>query len=295
MCDHHSFKPFWFLDVSSSHFVQFQVWDLPGDIDFEDPNTDTDSIFRDSGAIIYVIDASYNYQESLSKLIGMISKAYSSYPKIEFSVFVHKVEDHSDEQKIDIQRDIQQQILEELMDRKLENVHLSFFLTSIYDRSIFEAFSKVIQSLIPQLPTLENLLDIFISNCRMEKAFLIDVTSKIYVATDPSPVDMPTLELCSDMIDVVIDVSSIYGQRDDPETFVNSQEYEPETRSVIKLNNDIVLYLREVDKNLALVCLLRQDKFDKHGLIDYNFRCFKNAVLKVIELSKKGNESVKNI
>ncbi len=41
----------------------------------------------------------------------------------------------------------------------------SFYLTSIYDHSIFEAFSKVVQKLIPQLPTLENLLNILISVC----------------------------------------------------------------------------------------------------------------------------------
>lgn len=43
------------------------------------------------------------------------------------------------------------------------NISFSFYLTSIYDHSIFEAFSKVVQKLIPQLPTLENLLNIFIS------------------------------------------------------------------------------------------------------------------------------------
>ncbi len=59
-----------------------------------------------------------------------------------------------------------------------EQVHLSFHLTSIYDHSIFEAFSKVVQKLIPQLPTLENLLNIFISNSSIEKAFLFDVVSK---------------------------------------------------------------------------------------------------------------------
>jgi len=48
-------------------------------------------------------------------------------------------------------------------------------------------------------------------NCGMEKAFLFDIVSKIYVATDSNPVDMQTYELCSDMIDVVIDVSCIYG------------------------------------------------------------------------------------
>lgn len=45
----------------------------------------------------------------------------------------------------------------------------------------------------------------------MEKAFLVDVASKIYVATDSSFVDMPIYELASDMIDVVIDISCIYG------------------------------------------------------------------------------------
>ena len=88
---------------------------------------------------------------------------------------------------------------------------IKFLQTSIYDYSIFEGFSKVVQKLIPQLPTLENLLNVFISNSNAEKAFLFDVFSKIYIATDSSPVDMQSYELCCDMIDVVIDVSSIYG------------------------------------------------------------------------------------
>lgn len=58
---------------------------------------------------------------------------------------------------------------------------------------------------------IDNVVDILISNSRIEKAFLVDVVSKIYIATDSSPVDMQTYELCSDMIDVVIDISCIYG------------------------------------------------------------------------------------
>ena len=41
----------------------------------------------------------------------------------------------------------------------------------------------------------------------IEKAFLFDVVSKIYIATDASLVDMQTYELCCDMIDVVLDIS----------------------------------------------------------------------------------------
>lgn len=49
-----------------------------------------------------------------------------------------------------------------------------------------------------------------LQNSGIEKAFLFDVVSKIYIATDCSPVDMQSYELCCDMIDVVIDLSSIY-------------------------------------------------------------------------------------
>ena len=54
-------------------------------------------------------------------------------------------------------------------------------------------------------------LSVYFQNSGIEKAFLFDVVSKIYIATDSSPVDMQSYELCCDMIDVVIDVSCIYG------------------------------------------------------------------------------------
>jgi Ras-related GTP-binding protein C/D len=36
----------------------------------------------------------------------------------------------------------------------------------------------------------------------VEKSFMFDMASKIYIATDSAPVDMATYELCCDMIDV---------------------------------------------------------------------------------------------
>src|SRR5690554_4832588 len=46
-----------------------------------------------------------------------------------------------------------------------------------------------------------------------------------------------------------------------------------EAFSVIKMGNGTVLYLREVNKYLALICLLRAETFEKQGLIDYNVHC----------------------
>lgn len=54
-------------------------------------------------------------------------------------------------------------------------------------------------------------ISLLFQNSGIEKAFLFDVLSKIYIATDSSPVDMQSYELCCEMIDVVIDISDIYG------------------------------------------------------------------------------------
>merc|ERR1719334_2838260 len=268
-------------DISNSSFVQFYIWDFPGQIDFFDTTFDTDLIFGGCGALVFVIDAQDDYIDALAKLNTTVTKAYSVNPKIKFEVFIHKVDGLSDDTKMETQRDIHQRATDELAESGLEQqVHLSFYLTSIYDHSIFEAFSKVVQKLIPQLPTLENLLNVFISNSQIEKAFLFDVISKIYVATDSSPVDMQFYELCCDMIDVVIDVSCIYGLGETADTTA----FDTQSSSIIRLNNSTILFLKEVNKVLALVCILREENFEHEGLIDYNFACFKRAIEKVFEV-----------
>lgn len=44
-----------------------------------------------------------------------------------------------------------------------DQLQLNFHLTSIYDHSIFEAFSKVVQRLMIYLPFIENLLNLLIT------------------------------------------------------------------------------------------------------------------------------------
>lgn len=274
-------------DINNNSFVQFQIWDFPGQIDFFESLFDSDAILRCCGALVYVIDAQDDYNEALVRLHHTVTKAYNVNPRIKFEVFIHKVDGVSDDFKMESQRDIHQRVTDDLADVDMEHVRISFHLTSIYDHSIFEAFSKVVQKLIPQLPTLENLLNILISNSGIEKAFLFDVVSKIYIATDCAPVDMQTYELSCDMIDVVIDLSSIYGQKTDDDV----AEFDDQSASLIKLNNNTILYLREVNKFLALVCILREDNFKRQGIIDYNFLVFRDAIGRVFEIMNKDRKN----
>ncbi|ORY96910.1 hypothetical protein BCR43DRAFT_492481 [Syncephalastrum racemosum] len=314
-------------DVTRS-FIDFQIWDFPGQVNFFDMAYDSQEIFGSVGALIFVIDAQDDYSEALHRLFYTVTSAYRVNQNITFEVLIHKVDGLSDDYKIDTQRDVQQRMSDALADAQLEHIHLTYYLTSIYDHSIYEAFSKIIQKLIRELPTLENLLNVLCSNSSIDKAYLFDTLTKIYIATDSSPVDMQSYELCSDMIDVIIDIECIYGaQSASPEGRLSITEEngdylsdeprhsngdlspvesdsgarlqqrlldhqknghtEAEASSLIKLDNGDVLYMREVNRLLVLICLLRQDNFEKHGLIDYNFQCFKEAVTEVFDFSQR--------
>ena len=45
------------VEISTGSFIQFQIWDFPGQIDFCDGTYDLEMIFGNFGALIFVIDA----------------------------------------------------------------------------------------------------------------------------------------------------------------------------------------------------------------------------------------------
>jgi Ras-related GTP-binding protein C/D len=243
------------LTGRASSFMDFQVWDLPGHLDYFDPAFDTDNIFEEIGALIWVIDAQDEYLDAIQRLNMTILNLQQSYPDINIEVFVHKVDGLSDDFRGDTFRDIIQRVQDELSDNGYEQAPISFYQTSIYDHSIFEAFSKVIQKLIPQLPTLEALLNNLCGACNIEKAYLFDIMSKIYIATDTSPTDIATYEVCSDYIDVVIDVSEIYGWDRPDELADDSETGNNDAESLITMEKkgSRYLYLREINKSVLHV------------------------------------------
>ncbi|SLM41348.1 gtr1 g domain containing protein [Lasallia pustulata] len=228
-------------------FMEFQVWDIPGQIDYLEPSFDADGIFGGVGAMIWVLDAQDSYLVPILNLVETILHLQQTYPDIKYAVFIHKVDSLTDDFRLDTIRDINQRITDELMDAGLENPPVSFYPTSIFDHSIFEAFSKVIQVLVPQLPTLEALLNTVAAGCRMEKVYLFDVLSKIYIASDTSPVDMAAYELCSDWIDTIVDMSEIYAYQRESEGAGERDGWRQSAESTVGGVRGSSLYLKEIN------------------------------------------------
>jgi Ras-related GTP-binding protein C/D len=122
-------------------------------------------------------------------------------------------------------------------------------------------------------------------SCVIEKSYLLDVFSKLYIATDSNPVDGHTYELCSDLMDVVIDVSCIYGLSPEDGAAI---PYDQDSSSAIRLQSGMILYLREVSKYLALVCVVREEYFAKRAVLDFNINCFRSSLEQVLQESSGG-------
>ncbi|KAJ8585896.1 hypothetical protein M405DRAFT_935728 [Rhizopogon salebrosus TDB-379] len=188
--------------------IPLEIWDCPGNI-----TVDTlGAPLSDFATIVFVIDIRDVYQQPVSKLVEFIVAACQVNPDINFEVFVHKAERLQEDDKLENFRQIHERVMDRLLDEspEFEQFPLNFHLTSIYDHSLREAFSRVLHKLIDSLPYLEDLLNVFCSNTASPKAFLFDTSSKIHVATDTSPVDQATHNLCCDYLSMLNSFGPLY-------------------------------------------------------------------------------------
>ncbi|KIJ66915.1 hypothetical protein HYDPIDRAFT_108876 [Hydnomerulius pinastri MD-312] len=188
--------------------IPLEIWDCPGNI-----TVDTlGAPLTDLSAIIFVIDIRDLYRQPVAKLVEFIVAACEVNPNINLEVFVHKAEELQEDDKIENFRQIHERVMDRLADESpdYEQVPLNFHLTSVYDHSLQEAFSRVLHKLIDSLPYLEGLLNVFCSNTSSPKAFLFDTTSKLFVATDASPVDQATHNLCCDYLQMLNSFGPLY-------------------------------------------------------------------------------------
>lgn len=137
--------------IANNDFLRFQAWDIGGDLNLEQGVTyfnkriPIETVFKNTNTIVYVIDAKEEeYEDSLLKLVDLIISAHTVNPDVNFEVFLHKVDGDlmAEEVKTERQLAIQNFVTTELAQFN-SDILVSYYLTSIYDHSALEAFSKV--------------------------------------------------------------------------------------------------------------------------------------------------------
>lgn len=313
--------------VHSNDFVNFEVWDFPGQNDpFDSSNAsryDVNQLLENCGAIVYVLDCRELIDDARARLLDTISATYRYNPELCVEVFIHKVDALSEDHQADLLASLQRRVEEEAK-QLLENVQplrLNFNLTSIFDHSIFQAFSLVVQKLIKsKTPYITELLQMLNSNSNIDLSYLFLSHSKIYVAVDErNRLKSRTYDLCSDAIEVVVKMSRIYMRLSDDvgggvkdalgdsahalaasatnRTNISwssasadgcasdvSELYRG-ANAVIQLSNEDCIYVRELPSSLTLVLMMKQTHLENRALIDRNVDIFYKAAFDIFNTS----------
>ncbi|GIZ46673.1 hypothetical protein CKM354_000979100 [Cercospora kikuchii] len=278
--------------ATMSSFMNFESSEIPPNIPYLSPDFDREALFGGTtGSVIWVLDMQDEYFQSIDALIKTASFIMDNYPRLNFEVFVHKTDGLSEEYKYDTFRDVRQRVQDELSDAGYGDRSVAFYRTSIFDHSVYEAMSKVVQKLLPQLPAMEALLNKLCSTCRTQKAYLFDTVSKIYLATDTSPTFLKDYEVCSDYVDVIVDIKQIYGwhgpenKHDSSDASSSSSAVVGESLITYDKSGNTYIYAREINEYLSLICVMGQGSTaDKRVLIDYNVSILNDALQQMFAL-----------
>ncbi|KAG9126888.1 hypothetical protein FRC07_001546 [Ceratobasidium sp. 392] len=193
--------------------VPLEVWDCPGSTTVQTLGAPLSQF----SSVIFFIDIQDDYHLPIKRFYDLVVAAYEARIQgLPFEVLVHKAEAHSEDYRLDNFREIQQRIEDELYDYPTEPLHayypIIYHMTSVYDHSMHEAFSRIVQRITSQVhvAALENLMNVLTPNCSMAKSYLFDVNLRIYVATDASPVDPGSYEACSEYVQTILTFAKLY-------------------------------------------------------------------------------------
>ena len=281
-------------------YTSLIVRDYPANYKFDSITNNNEANFITNAKIlIYVIDCQELSDNTYDHMKKVVNSVIQKNPKIFVEIFLHKIDGAFFVQNPNIAQKNQE--ITSNINKILSDIHMqntaTVYKTSIYDHSLFEAFSRIFQKLMPQNGVFSKLIDNLTQFCKFEKAYLFDVTNKIYIAIDNSPTDEQLYETCTDMIDVVLDMSGIYGDN----VLVNNDNleenftgcFDDDSYSLINISNlnkgetsKSHLYLRFIDTNLALICIINDENFERVHLIDLNIKLFKEAVKEIFTITK---------
>ncbi|KAJ7769034.1 Gtr1/RagA G protein conserved region-domain-containing protein, partial [Mycena olivaceomarginata] len=186
--------------------IPLEIWDCPGNIAVDTLGAPLSQF----SALIFVIDIRDLYKQPISKLVEFIIAAYHDHPQL----LVEKLQD----ERIENFRQIQERVQDHLMESECEQMPYNFHLTSVYDhstRGILESFTQTRTLVtIPRRPPqrlLRGMRSLSLTrNSQSPKAFLFDAASRLYVATDASPVDSATHNLCCDYLSMLNAFGPLY-------------------------------------------------------------------------------------
>lgn len=167
------------------------------------------------------------------------------------------------------------------------DVDLTIHQTSIFDSSVFVAFSRVLQPVVFSRPCMKagliRLVDSLVDASRFDKLFLVHLPTRTFLVSDSSPFDKVSFDVVCDYLGFLVDFSNLFANLAGPQ----QQQHRSYSSSTLRLNADNLVAFWQVDASLATIAILRSSTYDgTSALIDANINVFRRALAALLSTHK---------
>jgi Ras-related GTP-binding protein A/B len=165
------------LDVEHTH-VRFlgnlvlNLWDCGGQYRFYESYFDSqrDTIFRNVEVLIYVFDVdSGDLENDITLFDGIMEAMEQNSPDASVFILIHKMDLVAEE---DRERAFEERAA--LIQNRWPQFKMQVFATSIWDETLYQAWSSIVYSLIPNVEILKAQLDDFRKICGADEIVLFE-------------------------------------------------------------------------------------------------------------------------
>lgn len=215
--------------VSVDALAKFTILDFPGQEDMVAKDIiGMQSQMRDCGALVFVLDCTdyspstgggkrADYEEAIDRLVLVVQQMHIVAKPDEariVDVFLHKADKLTSELQRGVQEEVRQQLQFRLKGRipvefETRRVIVQYHLTSIFDHSVFYAFSLVARRVIPNILHIQSLLQVCCNNSHVLSYFLFGISRRMFIASAnvsddrlASEREALEYECCSDIVDM---------------------------------------------------------------------------------------------
>ncbi|KAI0929007.1 hypothetical protein AcW1_006075 [Taiwanofungus camphoratus] len=183
------------IDVEQNH-VRFlgdlilNLWDCGGQDAFMDSylSTQQSTIFQHVGVMIYVFEVeSRNMDKDLDYYRDCLKALREYSPEAAVFLLVHKMDLVGGPRTVVLESKTQE------LQHASGSAEVTVFGTSIYDESLYKAWSQIVHTLIPNAAVLSKHLTTFAQACSATEVILFERTTFLVIATSSPPPASPSV------------------------------------------------------------------------------------------------------
>ena len=290
-------------------YCKLNIIEFPSSFSYEKNAKECESFLMKCHVLIFIIDYNLSINQQTEYFKNNILPILNKYKLITLYIFIHKIDNYTKNNILQSQYNEEANKIQSFIvktysqfDKTLiiEELKKNFFITSIYDFTLYEAFSTILQNLIPQNQNFSFLIDLVCKNCNIDNAYLFDIKNRFCLAcSEKKKVNM--FEICLNMIDFAMDMGNLYDddeenkkRGEDSDNFDEDLDYSLEIKNFKNGLQDSksIVFFKYVFKNLALISIINKEKYERNNLIDHNIDLLKQGIIRIFQKNEPNKTKI---